>query len=163
MEDLMQKITPCLFYDDNAEEAANFYVSLGLPESRIDKVQRSVADTPGPKAGDVLLVEFTLAGQHYMALNGGVKFEYTPAVSLSVDCADQAEVDRLWTKLADGGKPIQCGWISDRYGLAWQIVPSILPKLLADPDKAKAARVMKAMMQMVKIDVAALERAAAGA
>jgi len=158
----MQKITPCLFYDKNAEEAANFYVALGLPESRIDKVQRSVSDTPGPKTGDVLVIEFTLAGQRFMALNGGVKFEYTHAVSFSVDCTDQAEVDRLWTKLAEGGEPVACGWIKDRYGMSWQITPSILPRMLADPDKAKAARVMNAMMQMVKIDVAALERAASG-
>ncbi len=157
-----QKITPCLFYVDNAEDAANFYVSLDLPDSRIEKIQRSVADTPGPKTNDVLVVEFTLAGQRFMALNGGMKFDYTHAVSFSIDCTDQAEVDRLWSKLADGGEPVACGWIKDRFGMSWQIVPSILPKLLADPDKAKAARVMKAMMQMVKLDIATLEQAAAG-
>ena len=159
----MSKITPCLWSNRKAEEAANFYVSL-LPDSRITKVQRSVMDYPGGKAGSVLVVEFTLAGHSFMVLNGGMDFEYTHAVSFSVDCADQAEVDRLWNALsAEGGAPVACGWVKDRYGLSWQIVPSILPKYLGDPDRAKAQRVMQAMLGMVKLDVAGLERAYDGA
>jgi len=159
----MSKITPCLWSNGKAEEAANFYVSL-LPDSRITKVQRNVVDSPGGKAGTVLVVEFTLAGQSFMVLNGGMDFEYTHAVSFSVDCADQAEVDRLWNALsAEGGAPVACGWVKDRYGLSWQIVPSILPKYLGDPDRAKAQRVMQAMLNMVKLDVAALQRAYDGA
>ena len=155
----MSKITPCLWSNGKAEEAANFYVSL-LPDSRITKVQRNVVDSPGGKAGTVLVVEFTLAGQKFMIINGGMDFEYTHAVSFSVDCADQAEVDRLWNTLsAEGGAPVACGWVKDRYGLSWQIVPGILPKYLADPDRAKAQRVMQAMLNMVKLDVAALQRA----
>ncbi|MBV8538525.1 MAG: VOC family protein [Alphaproteobacteria bacterium] len=158
----MSKISPCLWFDGDAEEAARFYVSL-LPNSRIERVQRNVMDGRSGKAGTVLLVEFTLAGQHFLALNGGMKVEYTHAVSFVVDCADQAEIDRLWEALAaNDGTPVQCGWIRDRWGVSWQIVPGALPKLLADPDPAKAQRVMQAMLQMVKIDVAALERAAAG-
>lgn len=158
----MSKITPCLWYDGNAEEAANFYVTL-LPDSRIDKVQRAPADYPAGSAGDVLVVHFTLAGQSFMGLNGGPEFHFTEAVSFSIDCEDQAEVDRLWDALtADGGQPIQCSWLKDKYGLSWQIVPRRLPELLADPDPARARRAMEAMMTMVKIDVAALERAADG-
>jgi predicted 3-demethylubiquinone-9 3-methyltransferase (glyoxalase superfamily) len=158
----MSKISPCLWFDGEAEEAARFYVSL-LPGSRIERVQRNVMDIPAGKAGTVLLVEFTLAGQRFLALNGGMKVDYTHAVSFSIDCADQAEVDRLWDALsADGGAPVQCGWIKDRYGVSWQIVPTVLPRLLADPDQAKAQRVMQAMMKMVKLDIAGLERAADG-
>lgn len=157
----MSKIAPCLWFNGDAEEAANFYVSL-LPDSRIEHVQKNVMDSPGGKAGSVLIVEFTLAGQRFQALNGGSRFEYTHAISFSIDCADQAEVDRLWDALTEGGEPVACGWVKDRYGLSWQIVPSMLPKLLADPDKAKAQRVMKAMMDMVKLDIAGLEAAARG-
>lgn len=155
----MSKIAPCLWFDGNAEEAAKFYVSL-LPGSRIDKVQKNVSDGPSGKTGSVLMVEFTLAGQRFLALNGGTKVEYTHAVSFHIDCADQAEVDRLWNALAKGGREVQCGWLNDRYGVSWQIVPSILPKLLGDPDPAKAKRVMDAMMKMIKLDIAALEKAA---
>jgi predicted 3-demethylubiquinone-9 3-methyltransferase (glyoxalase superfamily) len=159
----MSKITPCLWFDGEAEEAANFYVSL-LPDSKIEVVQKNTVDSPGGKAGSVLVVEFTLAGQRFMALNGGMRFEYTHAVSFKIDCADQAEVDRLWDALsAEGGAPVACGWVKDRYGLSWQIVPSILPKYLGDPDPAKAQRVMKAMLDMVKLDIAALQRAYEGA
>ena len=154
----MSKIAPCLWFDGNAEEAARFYVSL-LPDSRILQIQKNVIDSPSGKAGSVLLVEFTLAGQRFQALNGGMHFEYTHAVSFSIDCEDQAEVDRLWDKLSEGGAIEQCGWLKDRYGVPWQIVPSVLPKFLADPDPAKAARVMDAMMKMIKIDVASLKRA----
>jgi predicted 3-demethylubiquinone-9 3-methyltransferase (glyoxalase superfamily) len=154
----MSKITPCLWFDGEADEAANFYVSL-LPDSRIEKVQRNVSDSPGGKAGSVLVVSFTLAGQRFMALNGGTRFEYTPAVSFLVNCDDQAELDRLWAALTEGGQEVQCGWLKDRYGVSWQIVPSVLPKLLGDPDPARAQRVMQAMLGMVKLDIAALQAA----
>ena len=159
---LKQKITPCLWFDDNAEEAVQFYTSV-FPNSSIDQVQRSTVDYPGGKEGSVLMLTFTLAGQSYLALNGGPYEKFNNAISLSVDCADQAEVDRLWAALtADGGKPVQCGWLKDKFGLSWQIVPRRLPELLSDPDAAKRKRVMQAMMQMVKIDVAQLEAAHAG-
>jgi predicted 3-demethylubiquinone-9 3-methyltransferase (glyoxalase superfamily) len=158
----MSKITPCLWFDGEAEEAARFYASL-LPDSRIDHVQKNVTDSPAGKAGSVLIVKFTLAGQRFLALNGGTRFEYTPAISFQVDCADQAEVDCLWDALADGGAVERCGWLRDRYGVSWQIVPSVLPQLLGDPDPAKAQRVMQAMLQMVKLDIAGLQAAHAGA
>src|SRR5205814_3122306 len=139
----MSKIAPCLCFDGEAEEAANFYVSL-LPGSRIDRVQRNVTDSPAGKAGTVLIVAFTLAGQRFLALNGGTRFEYTHAISFQVDCADQAEVDRLWDELSAGGATERCGWLRDRYGVSWQIVPTVLPELLADPDPARAQRVMQA-------------------
>jgi predicted 3-demethylubiquinone-9 3-methyltransferase (glyoxalase superfamily) len=155
----MSKVAPCLWFDREAEEAAAFYVSL-LPDSRIEEVARYAADTPGGKEGEVMTVEFTLAGRRFIALNGGPHFQFTPAVSMSIDCADQAEVDRLWSAfLQNGGKPQQCGWIADRYGLSWQVVPRRLIELVNDPDRARAKRVMQAMLTMVKLDVAALERA----
>jgi predicted 3-demethylubiquinone-9 3-methyltransferase (glyoxalase superfamily) len=157
----MSKITPCLWFDGKAEEAANFYVSL-LPDSRIDTVQRSPADYPAGKAGDVLTVEFTLAGQPFLGVNGGPEFAFTEATSFIINCDDQAEVDRLWDALTKDGQPIQCGWLKDRYGLSWQITPTELPKLLKDSDPEKARRVMEAMMGMIKIDVAALRRAYGG-
>jgi predicted 3-demethylubiquinone-9 3-methyltransferase (glyoxalase superfamily) len=158
----MSKIAPCLWFDGEAEEAAKLYVSL-LPDSRIDHVQKNVTDSPAGKAGSVLIVKFTLAGQRFLALNGGTRFEYTHAISFQVDCADQAEVDRLWDGLSDGGSTERCGWLKDRYGVSWQIVPSVLPQLLGDPDPAKAQRVMQAMLQMVKLDIAGLKAAHAGA
>jgi predicted 3-demethylubiquinone-9 3-methyltransferase (glyoxalase superfamily) len=154
----MSKISPCLWFDGEAEEAANFYVSL-LPDSRIDRVQKNIIDSPAGKAGTVLVVDFTLAGQRFMALNGGTRFEYTHAISFMVDCVDQAEVDRLWDALSDRGSIEQCGWLKDRYGVSWQIVPSVLPKMLGDPDPAKAQRVMQAMLQMIKLDIAGLKAA----
>lgn len=157
----MSKIRPCLWFDGEAEEAAKFYVSL-LPDSRVERVQRNVMDSPAGKAGTVLVVDFTLAGQRFLALNGGMRFEYTHAVSFEVDCADQAEVDRLWDALSDGGKVEQCGWLKDRYGVSWQIVPTVLPELLGDPDPAKAQRVMQAMLQMIKLDIAGLKAAYEG-
>ena len=157
----MQKITPCLWFESEALEAAEFYTSV-FPDSSIVKVQRTPADTPGPKAGSVLMVQFRLAGQDYQALNGGPHDKFNDAISLSVSCNDQTEVDRYWSALtAGGGKPVQCGWLKDKYGLSWQIVPKRLPELLADPDPGKAKRVMEAMMKMVKIDIAVLEAAAA--
>jgi predicted 3-demethylubiquinone-9 3-methyltransferase (glyoxalase superfamily) len=158
-----QKITPCLWFDGNADEAVRFYTSV-FANSSIDQIQRSTVDYPGGKEGSVLIIAFTLAGQSYLALNGGPFEKFNTAISLSVDCEDQAEVDRFWTALtADGGTPVQCGWLKDKYGLSWQIVPRRLPELLSDPDTAKAKRVMEAMMQMVKIDVAKIEAAAVGA
>lgn len=153
----MRNIVPCLWYDGDAEAAARFYCSL-LPDSRVDKVRRSPADTPSGPAGTVLTVEFTLMGQPYLGLNGGPAFRFTEAVSFQIHCDDQAEVDRLWSALtADGGQPSQCGWLKDRWGLSWQIVPRRLTELMADERTAK--RAMEAMMTMEKIDVAALERA----
>ena len=158
----MSKITPCLWFDGEAEQAAKFYVSL-LPDSRIETIQKSPADSPAGKAGMVLVVEFTLAGQRFMALNGGMKMEYTHAVSFMIDCADQAEVDRLWdTLLGDGGKAEQCGWLQDRFGVSWQIVPTALPKYLGGPDAAGARRAMQAMLKMVKLDIEGLRRAYEG-
>ena len=157
----MSKISPCLWFDGEAEEAAKLYVSL-LPNSRIEHVQKNVTDGPAGKAGTVLVVDFTLAGQRFMALNGGRRFEYTHAISFKIDCADQAEVDRLWDALSDGGSVERCGWLKDRYGVSWQIIPAVLPQLLGDPDPAKAKRVMEAMLQMVKLDIAGLKRAQEG-
>jgi predicted 3-demethylubiquinone-9 3-methyltransferase (glyoxalase superfamily) len=155
----MSKISPCLWFDGEAEEAANFYVSL-LPDSRIEHVQNNPVDGPAGKAGTVLVVDFTLAGQRYMALNGGRRFEYTHAVSFKIDCADQAEVDRLWDALSSNGGQVEgCGWLRDRYGLYWQIVPSVLPELLGGPDRAGAERTMQALLRMVKIDISALRKA----
>ncbi len=157
-----QTITPCLWFEDNALEAAEFYTSV-FPDSAIVAVQRTPADTPGPKAGSVLLVEFRLAGQDYQALNGGPHEKFNDAISLSVRCEDQEEVDRFWSALTSGGgKPVQCGWLKDKYGLSWQIVPKRLPELLGNSDPETSKRVMEAMLKMVKIDIAALE-AAAGA
>jgi predicted 3-demethylubiquinone-9 3-methyltransferase (glyoxalase superfamily) len=157
----MSRIAPCLWFKSEAEEAAKFYVSL-LPDSKIMHVQRNVMDSPGGKTGTVLIVEFQLAGQRFQALNGNTQFAYNHAISFSVDCKDQAEVDRLWAALLKGGEEVACGWIKDRYGVSWQIVPSVLPKMLADPDQAKAQRVMTAMMGMIKLDIAALQRAYEG-
>jgi predicted 3-demethylubiquinone-9 3-methyltransferase (glyoxalase superfamily) len=158
----MQKVTPFLWFDGQAEEAARFYVSL-LPDSRIDRVTRSPADTPSGPAGMVLTVEFTLAGTQFIALNGGRQSAFNDAVSFQIHCADQAEVDRLWAALSAGGSEIACGWLKDRWGLVWQVTPTRLYELLngANPDRAK--RAMQAMMTMVKLNIAELERAADGA
>jgi predicted 3-demethylubiquinone-9 3-methyltransferase (glyoxalase superfamily) len=159
----MSKVSPCLWFNGEAEEAAKLYVSL-LPDSKIETVQRNIIDSPAGKAGSVLVVEFTLAGQCFMALNGGVRMEHTHAVSFKIDCADQAEVDRLWDALiANGGQADRCGWLRDRYGVYWQIVPTVLPKYLGGPDRAGAQRAMQAMLSMVKLDIAGLKRAYEGA
>jgi predicted 3-demethylubiquinone-9 3-methyltransferase (glyoxalase superfamily) len=159
----MSKVSPCLWFNGEAEEAAKLYISL-LPDSKIETVQRNTVDSPGGKAGSVLVVEFTLAGQRFMALNGGVRMEYTPAVSFKIDCADQAEVDRLWEALtANGGQADRCGWLRDRYGVSWQIVPTVLPKYLGGTDRAGAQRAMQAMLSMGKLDIAGLKRAYEGA
>lgn len=157
----MQKVVPCLWFDGDAEEAAQFYVSL-LPDSRIDRVLKSPADTPSGPAGTVLTVEFTLAGAKYMGLNGGPQYPFTEAVSFQIYCDNQAEVDRLWAALTEGGSEVACGWLKDRWGLSWQIVPTRLMELLNDPGLERARRVQEAMMQMVKIDIAEIERAANG-
>ena len=159
----MSKITPCLWFDGNAEEAAKFYVSL-LPGSHIETVMRSPADNPSTPAGAVLVVDITLAGQRFTALNGGPDFAFTEAVSFVIDCEDQAEVDRLWDALiAGGGSPSQCGWLKDRYGLSWQVIPRQLGEILGSPDAEGSRRAMEAMLKMTKIDVAELRRAFAGA
>lgn len=156
------KISPCLWFNADGEEAARFYTSL-LPNSAITKVVKSPADYPGGKKDSVLVVEFTLAGQSYLALNGGTDGQYTDALSLMIECKDQAEIDRLWDAfLNNGGKAVACGWLQDRWGVRWQIAPEVLLRWNADPDRAKAARVFQAMMGMVKIDIATLEKAAAG-
>jgi len=159
---MMDKLIPCLWFNGQAEAAASFYASL-FPDSRIDAVNRSPADYPSGKAGDVLTVEFTLAGRRYVGLNGGPEFRFTEALSLQIDCDDQAEVDRYWEAIAGGGgEPGPCGWIKDRWGLSWQVVPRALPRMLTSPDRAAAARAMQAMMTMGKLDIAALEDAFAG-
>ena len=157
---LKQKIRTFLWFDSSAEEAAAFYVSL-FEGSKITSVTRYGEAGPGP-AGTVMTVEFELAGAPFIALNGGPHFTFNEAISLSVDCDSQQEIDTLWEKLSAGGTPVQCGWLKDRYGLTWQIVPSMLGKLLADKDGERAKRVMSAMLQMQKLDIAALQRAHAG-
>ena len=153
----MQKVTPCLWFDGDAEEAAEFYVTL-LPDSRIDNVIRAPADNPSMKEGGVLLVDFTLAGQKYSGLNGGPEFKFSEAVSFIVHCEDQQEVDRLWNAiLENGGQPSACGWIKDRWGLPWQITPQRMLDMLASDDRAAAGRAMEKMMEMVKLDIAQLE------
>src|SRR5450432_311747 len=147
----MSKISPCLWFNREAEEAANFYVSL-LPDSKIEKVQKNTVDSPAGKAGSVLVVEFTLAGQRFMALNGGKAFDFTHAISFKIDCADQAEVDRTLDALSAGGSVERCGWLKDRYGVSWQIVPTALVQYLGGSDPAGARRAIQAMMQMVKLD-----------
>jgi predicted 3-demethylubiquinone-9 3-methyltransferase (glyoxalase superfamily) len=155
----MSKISPCLWFDGNAEEAAEFYTSL-LPDSRIETVNRAAADTPSGPQGSVLTVDFTLAGQQFMGLNGGPDFKFNEAISFSIDCEDQAEVDRLWDALVEGGgEHSVCGWLKDRFGVSWQVIPRKLPELLNGPDPEGAARVMKAMLEMTKIDVAKVQEA----
>ena len=157
----MQKIAPCLWFDGNAEEAARFYTSV-FTESRIATTMLYTEAGPGPK-GDVLAITFEIEGQEFMALNGGPQYKFSPAISLMVHCESQAEVDSLWEKLcADGGSPWQCGWLQDRFGVSWQIVPNGFIELIRDPDTEKAARTMKAMMKMGKLDLAALQAAHRG-
>jgi predicted 3-demethylubiquinone-9 3-methyltransferase (glyoxalase superfamily) len=153
----MQKITPFLWFNDKAEEAANFYVSL-FKNSKVKEVRRYGDAGPGPK-GSVMTITFQIEGQDFIALNGGPHFSFTPAVSLFVNCEKQEEVDQLWEKLAEGGRKDRCGWLQDKYGLSWQIIPEALGKLMTDPDPKKAASVMQAMLQMDKIDVKRLQEA----
>jgi predicted 3-demethylubiquinone-9 3-methyltransferase (glyoxalase superfamily) len=153
----MQKITPYLWFDSQAEEAANYYVAT-FKNSHIDSVSHYGENMPLP-AGTVLTVNFTLEGQDFMALNGGPAFQFTPAISLYVDCATQEEVDHLWSRLSAVPQAEQCGWLQDKYGVSWQIVPSLLGKLMQDPNPAKAGAVAQAMLQMKKLDIAGLQAA----
>src|SRR6202045_564678 len=153
----MKKITPFLGFDDKAEEAANFYVSI-FKNSKMGKVVRYGEGAPAPK-GTVMTVTFELDGQEFYALNGGPHFKFTEAVSFFVNCETQQEVDELWEKLSAGGKKSRCGWLKDKYGLSWQIVPSVLGGMLQDKDPKKSQRVMQAMLQMTKIDIARLKQA----
>jgi predicted 3-demethylubiquinone-9 3-methyltransferase (glyoxalase superfamily) len=155
----MQKITPCLWFDTQAEEAAAFYTSV-FANSRILEVSRYGEAGPGP-AGSVMTVSFELDGQEFVGLNGGPHFTFNEAISFQVSCADQEEVDTFWSRLSEGGEEGPCGWLKDRYGVSWQIVPTRLTELLSHPDPQTSQRVMEAMLQMRKIDIAALERAAA--
>jgi predicted 3-demethylubiquinone-9 3-methyltransferase (glyoxalase superfamily) len=153
----MGRITPCLWFDTEGQEAAEFYTSV-IPNSRITKV----TTRPDRPEGTVLTVEFELDGEPFIALNGGPQFSFNEAVSFQVDCRTQEEVDSYWATLSEGGEEGPCGWVKDRFGLSWQIVPEALPRLLAGPDREKAGRVMAAMMQMGKIEIAEIERAAEG-
>src|SRR5918999_6037942 len=156
------KVYPCLWFDGKAEEAANFYTSL-VPDSHVDKVWRSPAETPSGPEGMVLTVDFTLAGQKFQGLNGGPDFNFNEAVSFVIECDDQAEVDRLWETLtANGGEPGPCGWLKDRFGLSWQIVPKEFNQMMDDPDTEKSRRAMEAMLQMGKLELDELRRAYEG-
>jgi predicted 3-demethylubiquinone-9 3-methyltransferase (glyoxalase superfamily) len=159
-----QKITPCLWFDTEAEQAARFYCSV-FKDSRLGKINRYVnegQEIHGKEAGSVMVVEFEIAGQKFVALNGGPQFKFTEAVSFQVHCDDQDEIDYFWKRLTDGGKEVACGWLKDKYGLSWQIVPKALLAMLSSDDQEKTQRVTKAFMQMTKFDIAALERAYAG-
>lgn len=162
----MSKVAPCLWFDGRAEEAAGFYVSAFRgcgQEAAVGKAARHGEGGPG-REGSVLTLEFTLAGQNFVALNGGPHFTFSPAISLSVSCADQAEVDGFWERLsADGGEPGRCGWLKDRFGVSWQVVPTALVEMLRDPDPARVGRVTQALLAMSKLDIATLERAFGGA
>jgi predicted 3-demethylubiquinone-9 3-methyltransferase (glyoxalase superfamily) len=155
-----QKITTFLWFDGNAEQAANLYTSI-FRNSKILEVVRYGDGGPGAK-GSVMIVRFQLEGQEFIALNGSPQFKFTEAISLAVSCDTQEEVDELWTRLTDGGEEGQCGWLKDRFGLSWQIVPSVIPELMRDPDPEKSKRVMQALLQMKKIDIAGLKKAHAG-
>jgi predicted 3-demethylubiquinone-9 3-methyltransferase (glyoxalase superfamily) len=161
-----QKITPCLWFDSEAEEAANFYVSV-FDNSRIGRISRYTKNWDerinGKKPGSVLTVEFELEGQTFVALNGGPHFTFSEAISLQVRCETQEEIDYFWSRLSEGGEEGPCGWLKDRFGLSWQVAPTVLPEMLTDPDADKAQRVTTAYLQMKKFDIAALERAYAGA
>jgi predicted 3-demethylubiquinone-9 3-methyltransferase (glyoxalase superfamily) len=156
----MQKVTPCLWFDQQAEEAARFYVSI-FKNSKIGAINHYGEGAPMPK-GTVLTVRFQLDSQEYLALNGGPIFKFTEAVSFIVNCETQEEVDRMWDKLAEGGQVQQCGWLKDKFGLSWQIVPTALAKMISDPEPGRAARVMKALLRMKKLDLEKLEEAYAG-
>jgi predicted 3-demethylubiquinone-9 3-methyltransferase (glyoxalase superfamily) len=159
----MSKIAPCLWFDGSAEQAAQLYTSL-FPDSRIDQVMRSPADNPSTAKGAVLTVNFTLAGQQFIGLNGGPQFPFSEAVSFIIDCADQAEVDRYWDALiGGGGEPSRCGWLKDKFGVSWQVIPKQLSEVLSGSDHEGAGRAMQAMLQMSKIDVAKLREAYEGA
>ena len=153
----IQKITPFLWFDNNAEEAVNFYLTI-FKDARIESITRYGEGGPGPE-GSVMLVEFELEGQSFQALNGGPVYQLTPAISFVVSCETQQEVDYLWEKLTDGGQEIECGWLCDKYGLSWQIVPEVFMQMIKDENAAKAQSVMKAMLQMKKFDIPTLQEA----
>jgi predicted 3-demethylubiquinone-9 3-methyltransferase (glyoxalase superfamily) len=153
-------LVTCLWFDTQAEEAATFYTGI-FKDGKLGAVHRYTEAGPGP-VGDAMLVEFELNGQKFSALNGGPQFTFNEAISIVVTCADQAEVDYYWGHLSDGGQEVACGWLKDRYGLCWQIVPAVFFEMVADPDSARVARVMQAMMSMTKFDIAGLEKAYAG-
>jgi predicted 3-demethylubiquinone-9 3-methyltransferase (glyoxalase superfamily) len=157
----MQKITPFLWYSDEAEQAAAFYASI-FADSQVTRVMTMPSDSPSGPAGSVKVVDFVLAGQKFTAMTAGRNDSFNHAVSFVVNCEDQAEVDRYWNALLQDGKPEQCGWLKDRFGVSWQIVPTILLEMMSDPDRAKAKRVADAMMKMVKLDIARLKAAFAG-
>lgn len=157
----MQKITPFLWFDGNAEEAANFYISI-FKNSKMGKISRYGDVGPGPK-GSVMSVTFQIEGQEFFALNGGPQFKFTPAISFFVNCETQQEVDDLWEKLSAGGRTDRCGWLQDKFGVSWQIIPTVLGQLLGDKDPQRAKRAMQAMLQMTKIDIKKLQQAAADA
>jgi predicted 3-demethylubiquinone-9 3-methyltransferase (glyoxalase superfamily) len=155
----MDKVSPCLWFDGRAEEAAKFYTQL-FPDSRIVSIDRAPGDNPSTKQDEILTVTFTIAGRTFIALNGGPDFTFSEAISLSIDCADQEEVDRYWAALtADGGEPGVCGWLKDRFGLSWQVVPRQMVEMLGSLDRAAAKRAFEAMLSMTKLDVAKLEQA----
>lgn len=154
----MQKITPFLWFDTQAEEAAKFYTSI-FKNSKITSIHRMREETPGP-INNVVIVTFQLEGLNFTALNGGPMYKFTPAISLYVDCQTQAEIDFLWGKLSEGGQDLQCGWLTDKYGITWQIIPTVLAELMNDKDPVKAKKVMEAMLKMIKLDIAALKKAA---
>jgi predicted 3-demethylubiquinone-9 3-methyltransferase (glyoxalase superfamily) len=153
----MQKITPFLWFHDRAEEAANFYVSI-FKNSKVTSTSRYGDAGPGPK-GSVMVVKFQLEGEEFMAINGGPTFTLSPAISFVVNCKTQEEVDEYWEKLSAGGEKVQCGWLTDKFGLSWQVVPTILGELMADKDPVKSNRVMQAMLKMTKLDIKTLKQA----
>lgn len=153
----MQKITPFLWFDRRAEEAANFYTSI-FKNSKVVSVMRYGDAGPGPR-GSPMSATFQLEGQEFIALNGGPHYTFTPAISFFVHCETQAEVDHFWEKLSEGGREVQCGWLQDKFGVSWQIVPTVLGKMLGDKDPAKSKRVMQAMVQMIKLDIQGLQQA----
>ena len=152
--------TTFLWFNDQAEEAARYYTGI-FKNSRLDGIYRNTSAGPGPE-GAVMIVDFQLNGQNFAALNGGPQYEFNPAISFVVECADQAEVDYYWDRLAEGGQEVACGWVTDKYGVSWQVVPTVLLEMIKDDDREKAARATTAMLSMIKIDIAALERAYAG-
>lgn len=161
MKARIQKITPFLWFDDNAEEAAKFYVSI-FRNSKIVNVTRygeAGAKASGRSKGSVMTVAFELEGQSFVGLNGGPIFTFSPAISFAVNCDTQKEIDDLWEKLCDGGEEVECGWLKDKYGVSWQIVPAVLGEMMSDPDPDKAERVMQAVIQMKKLDIAGLKKA----
>ena len=157
----MRGFTPCLWFDGKAEEAARFYTSI-FEDAKITAITRygkAAAKASGQPEGAVMTVEFEIGGQPFLALNGGPDFQFTPAISLMAHCDTQAEIDRLWNRLSEGGQPLECGWVTDRFGVSWQVVPTVLTEVLRDKDPAKIERVMAALIQMTKLDIAALVRA----